>query len=204
MRKLKKILTILFAVLFTISSNGAYMYFKFFSGNETALAEDEASVSLAQTSKNTPSPTFHTYESDLLSGDEFGDLTFEYPKEWKKSANNGRAYYYAAENTFLMLGRSEIQNTLDDAYFDSIIKSFKNSQENFLEIYRERTQNKNGVKYYIAKYNQTINKENYLCSLVVLKVNSSLYIIGFTQPVSNTHNYSEDFDKIVNSFKLKK
>lgn len=227
MKKLKKLLLIFFAVLFTVGSNGAYMYFKFFSGGETqAVAETVQSTPTASPTASTEaslppsaspevsasaSPSIAVSaspaaekESSIFANDTFDKLTFDYPKAWNKKINGDRAFYYAAENTFLMFGKSETKQNLDDSYFDSIIEGFKKSQKNFLEISRDRAQNRNGVKYYAAKYNQTINKENYLCSLVVIKVDSTLYMIGFTQPVSNSTNYSDDFSRVIESIKIKK
>lgn len=134
------------------------------------------------------------------------DLQFAVPESWIPRESGNITYYYPLSGNgqaFLMVMFNPIDaegaTIMKDEYFDALISGIKSNSEDYLELAKGYSSNKNGVEYAYLKYSCTAGGIDVVSDGCFF--DSQRGVVSLCMGVSNTvkEDYSDIFAEIIHS-----
>lgn len=145
---------------------------------------------------------------------KIGKITYEVPSSWSHDESDNYYYFYPDSNNtnaFLMVfsqetGMKSITATDFELYIDGVIRGFTadGSMQN-LRIDERETEQKEDCFVGIINMHATVQDEDdeMLVYLIIDNQTCTCYMFSFIQPGSVSEEYKEEFNKIIDSIRLR-
>lgn len=129
--------------------------------------------------------------------------SFEIPESWEEGENTEDLLYYYPENAMLMVGYSEInQSILDEQTRKEFIDSFGSSMDEFTLV-SESQQDVAGQKAYRHEMNISMADEEWTATMVTYDCDGGVISFLMSTLVGVGQSYDEEFENILSSISLK-
>lgn len=128
--------------------------------------------------------------------------SFEIPESWEEGENTKDLLYYYPENAMLMVGYSEMnQSILDEQARKEFIDSFGSGMDDFTLI-SESEQDVAGQKAYRHEMNISMADEDWTATMVTYDCAGGVISFLMSTLVNVEQNYDKEFENILTSIKL--
>ena len=141
-----------------------------------------------------------TYEKDGVS--------FDVPTSWRyEEGGTGFYYFYPSDDTshaFLMVqNNNTIPSIMDDSAYSAYIEGLETSSQNFTILKEEKLESENIKEYRYILFEAVINNVSVTCDTVLFDNQTGVSVFGMLKEVDSKNDYSDDFEKIIDSINLK-